>query len=302
VTPRTRRDVLRAGTLAALAVSLTACRAGYSDEPDPLAPLAEGARADADAAHQVPGAPATQMATMRTAHAEALQAEVDRLNRPKSDTHPPAPSGTGVSGLKSRLAAARQQAENLVPTLQGFRAGLVAAVAAGCAGLQEVSELGTGEDPGPLGTTRSPIASESVDSLQKALAAEHAAVWVYTLVTAFVPANIVNSAAEGAADHRDRRDACLLMLTAAGAQPVPAEPDYITPQPVTDAASAKNAVAAAEADAMTAWRGVLERTDNADLRAVALRGMLLSARRGTRWRISGDISPVAVALPGAQPS
>ncbi|MFD2422619.1 ferritin-like domain-containing protein [Amycolatopsis pigmentata] len=302
MTPRTRRDVLRAGTLAALAVSLTACRTGYSDEPDPLAPLAEQARADADAAHQVQGAAAAQMATLRSAHAQALQAEVDRLNRPKSATHPDTPSGAGVSGLRARLATARQQAENLVPSLQGFRAGLVAAVAAGCAGLQEVSELGTGEDPGPLGTTRSPVAAESVDSLQKVLTAEHAAVWVYTLVTAFVPSNIVNSAADGATEHRDRRDACIVMLTAAGAQPAPAEPAYLTPQPVTDAASAKNAVAAAEADAMAAWRGVLERAGDGELRALALRGMLLSARRGTRWRISGDISPIAVALPGAQPS
>jgi hypothetical protein len=302
VTPRTRRDVLRAGTLAALAVPLAGCRTGYSDEPDPLAPLAGQARADADAAHQVQGAPATQMAAIRAAHAQALQAEVDRLNRPKSPVNPTTPSGAGVSGLKSRLAAARRQAEALVPTLQGFRAGLVAAVAAGCAGLQQVAELGTGEEPGPLGTTRSPVAAGSVDSLQQALAAEHAAVWVYTLVTAFVPSNVVNSAAEGATEHRDRRDACILMLTAAGAKPAAAEPAYLTPAPVTDAASAKNAVAAAEADAMSAWRGVLERAGEGDLRALALRGMLLSARRGSRWRISGDISPVAVALPGTQPS
>jgi len=68
---------------------------------------------------------------------------------------------------------------------------------------------------------------------------------------------------------------------------------------VTDAASAKNVVAAAESDATNAWRGVLQGTDDAQLRSIALKAMLGSARRGTRWRIAAGESPTAIALPGS---
>ncbi|HKS48531.1 MAG TPA: ferritin-like domain-containing protein [Amycolatopsis sp.] len=303
MTPRTRRDVLRASALAALAVPLAACQSGYSDEPDPLAPLAEQARADADAARAVSGDLAQQVAAARTAHAQAIQAEVDRLNRPKSAVRATTPAETGMAGLRQRLATARKQAENLVATLPRYRAGLAAAVAAGCAGLQQVSDqLGPGEDPGTAATAASRVPDEAIEPLQKALAAEHAAVWVYSLVSAFLPSNFDIGVSDGSAEHQGRRDVCVRMLTAAGATPDAPEPAYLTPKPVTDAASAKTVVAAAEADAAAAWRGVLERTDDAGLRLIALRALLGSARRGTRWRQAAGESPAAVAMPGAQPS
>ncbi|GLY69330.1 ferritin-like domain-containing protein [Amycolatopsis taiwanensis] len=299
----TRRDLLRVSALAALAVPLAACNSGFSDEPDPLAPLAEQARADADAARTVPGDLAQQVATVRAAHAQALQAEVERLNRPKSATGPGTPPSGGIAGLKQGLAAARTQAEGLVATLPPYRAGLVAAVAAGCAGLQQVSdELGPGEDPGAAGATAAPVPAGSVDPLQTALDAEHAAVWIYSLVNAFLPNNYTAGVNEGTAEHQDRRAACVRMLAAAGVTPHAAEPAYITPNPVTDATSAKSVVAAAEFDATVAWQGVLNRTDDAELRRVALRAMLGSARRGTRWRQAANLSPTVVALPGIQPS
>jgi hypothetical protein len=294
--------------LAALAVPLAACKTGYSDEPDPLAPLAEQARADAVAANAVAAAStaqadlARQVATARTAHAQALQAEVDRLNRPKAAAQPSTPAGTGVAGLKQRLATARDQAGKQVASLPRYRAGLVAAVAAGCAGLQEVGgQLGPGTDPGAVQATTTTVPNEAIAPLQKALDAEHAAVWVYSLVSAFLPANYAPGVTEGAAEHQDRRDACVRMLDAAGATPDGAEPAYITPKPVTDATSAKSVVASAEADAATAWRGVLEGTDDQNLRAVALNALLGSARRGTRWREAANELPTAIALPGATP-
>lgn len=303
MTPFTRRDLLRVSALAALAVPLAACQTGFSDEPDPLAPLAQQAQADANAARAVPGALAEQVAAVRAAHARALEAEVVRLNRPKSATGPGTPPPGGIAGLKQGLAAARTQAENLVATQPRYRAGLLAAVAAGCAGLQQVSdELGPGEDPGTAGVTAAPAPAEAVPSLQTALDAEHAAVWIYSLVSAFLPSNYAAGANDGAAEHQIRRDACVRMLSAAGATPHAAEPAYITPNPVTDATSAKSVVATAESDATVAWQGVLNRTDDADLRRVALRAMLGSARRGTRWRQAANLSPTVVALPGLQPS
>lgn len=86
MSPRSRRDVLRLSALAALAVPLAACRTGYSDEPDPLALLAEQATADAAAANALAAGSSTEagvareVAATRSAQAQALQAEVDRLN------------------------------------------------------------------------------------------------------------------------------------------------------------------------------------------------------------------------------
>jgi hypothetical protein len=179
--------------LAALAVPLTACKTGYSDEPDPLAPLAEQATADAAAANAVATASsgeaadlARQVAAARTAHAQALRAEVDRLNRPASAVQVITPSGSGMAALKERLATARGQAEKVVAGLPQYRAGLVAAVAAGCAGLQELdNRLGPGTDPAPVAAPASPVPGTAVAPLQKALDSEHAAVWVYGLVSAF---------------------------------------------------------------------------------------------------------------------
>jgi uncharacterized protein DUF4439 len=297
--------------LAALAAPLTAaCKTGYSDEPDPLAPLAEQASADAAAANTVAAASsgqaaelARQVAAARTGQAQALQAEVNRLNRPKSAVQTVTPPGTGMAGLKDRLATARDQAEKLVASLPRYRAGLVAAVAAGCAGLQELdNRLGPGADPAPIAAPASPVPADAVAPLQQALDSEHAAVWVYTLVSALLPATYTQSVSDGTAEHQDRRDACMRILSAAGATPDSAQPAYLTPKPVTDATSAKSAVVTAEADTATAWRGVLERTDDPALRGVALNALLGSARRGTRWRIASAESPAAVALPGSPTS
>ena len=292
------------GALAALAVPLAACAAGYSDESDPLAPLAVQARADAEAATTAAAAGtqadiARQVAEARTAHAQALQAEVDRLNRPQSAVQVVTPAETGFPGLKARLATAREQAEKLVSGLEPYRAGLVAAVAAGCAGLQEVGDqLGPGSEPADVAATQQTVPSDAIAPLQKALDAEHAAVWVYSLVSAFLPANYTSGVDEGTAEHKARRDACVRMLTAAGATPDGAEPAYLTPKPVTDATSAKSVVATAEADTSAAWRGVVESTTDSGLRAVALNGLIGSARRGTRWREAAGETPTAVPLPG----
>ncbi|NIH81290.1 ferritin-like domain-containing protein [Amycolatopsis viridis] len=304
--PRTRRDVLRTSALAALAVPLAACATGYSDDPDPLALLAEQARSDAAAADEVAAASAgdadvaRQYSAARTAHAQALQYEVDRLNRPKSPVQAVVPAEQGMAGLKQRLATARRQAEGLVDGLPRYRAGLVAAVAGGCAGLQRVgTKLGPGTDPGQVTAPASTIPPESVGPVQRALSAEHAALWIYGLVNAFLPGNYQVSVAEGIAEHHDRRDACVRMLAGVGVEPQPAEPAYITPKPVTDPTSAKSVVGIAEADAATAWRGVLEQTDDAGLRSVALNALIGSARRGTRWREAAGEQPVAIVLPGA---
>ncbi|MGW4526600.1 ferritin-like domain-containing protein [Amycolatopsis sp. NPDC004378] len=302
-TDLTRRAALRAGALAVLAVPLAACGPGYDESPDPLQPLLAAAEADAAAARALAKGEnadvAGQLADARAAHAAALKSEVDRLNRPKppASATPPAPAALGE--LKERLATARKQAEDLVGGLPRYRAGLVAAVAAGCAALQRTAPaLGPGEDAPAPAAPSGAVPAETVDPLQTALAAEHAAVWVYGLVSAFLPGDFGDAEKAGAAEHAVRRDLLQTMLSAAGATPVAPEAAYVPKKPVTDAKSAALVVATAEADCANAWLAVVNHTDDGALRTTALHALVAASRRGTPWRSEADEKPVAIALPG----
>ncbi|MDQ2884016.1 MAG: ferritin-like domain-containing protein [Actinomycetota bacterium] len=139
-----------------------------------------------------------------------------------------------------------------------------------------------------------------VGALQGALAAEHAAVWVYALVGAFVPGALNGRLHEAATAHQARRDATERILIDAGAPPVPPEPGYLIPQPVTDAASALRLAIIAETDASAAWRSVVERSPaDADLRGTALEALTEAAVRATRWRATAGATPLTVPFPGA---
>jgi hypothetical protein len=302
-----RRRILRAGALAMVAVPLAAaCSTGYDESPDPLVPLLEQAKSDAAAATTLAGsspkdAPAAQeVADARTAHAEALQSEVDRLNRPKaSNPVSPASFAPDLAGLKQRLADARKQAEGMVGAQPRYRASLLASIAAGCAGLQRIAPgLDVTETAAALDApTSATLPAETVNALQQALAAEHAAIWTYGLVSAYLPADYTKAVTEGAAEHVTRRDYCERALTSAGATPVSPEAAYVPPNPVSDAASAKAVVATAESDTTTAWHAVVGSTDDAVLRTTATRAFIASARRGTPWRMEAGEKPAAVALP-----
>lgn len=139
-----------------------------------------------------------------------------------------------------------------------------------------------------------------VGALQGALAAEHAAMWVYGVAGAFVPNGLASRLDEAATDHQARRDATERMLISAGVPPVPAEPGYLTPEPVTDAASALRLVITAENDTAAAWRSVVERSPaDPNLRGSALEALTAAAVRATRWRATAGITPVTVPFPGA---
>ncbi|TDV46402.1 ferritin-like domain-containing protein [Actinophytocola oryzae] len=149
----------------------------------------------------------------------------------------------------------------------------------------------------PAGPTSLP--EDAVTATQDALGAEHAALWVYGLVSAFLPGSYDASVQECRNAHRARRDATELLLSGAGQSPRSAEPAYVTPQPVTDQASAIAVIVLAESDATVAWRAVLERTDDRALRTAALDGLRDAAVRATRWRVAGGQTPSAPPLPGA---
>ncbi|WET81720.1 ferritin-like domain-containing protein [Amycolatopsis sp. QT-25] len=301
-TSPSRRAFLRLGALAVAAVPLaSACSPGFDETPDPLGPLLRAAETDVAGAKALPGAEGEAVATARAAHAAALKTEVDRLNRPKPDQQGPAENPpSSVDGLKERLAQAREQAEGLVPTLPRYRAGMVASIAAGCAALQQSSDkLGRGDDAEaveiPAGVQ---LGGETTEAVQRALAAEHAAIWVYGLVSAYLPAAFTGAVSRGTAEHVKRRNVCERMLSAAGQTATGPEAAYVPPKPVTEANSAMELVATAEADATAAWLGLIDRTDDAALRTTALNALIGSARRGTAWRAEFGAKPVAIAMPG----
>jgi Domain of unknown function (DUF4439) len=152
--------------------------------------------------------------------------------------------------------------------------------------------------PSAPASSAAPMPADSQDAVQRALGAEHAAVWVYGLVSAFLPAEFDAAVTAGMTAHRARRDATARLLAASGATPRPAEPAYLPPQPVTDQDSALGVLVTAEADAGVAWRAVLDRTDDATLRRSALESLTAAAVWATRWRLAAGLAPAATALPG----
>jgi hypothetical protein len=141
------------------------------------------------------------------------------------------------------------------------------------------------------------MSPESVAAVQVALGTEHAAVWTYGLVSAFLGQQAA-AVSEGANAHRARRDTTERWIKDNGATPRPPAAAYLPPAPVSDAASSLAALVAVENDACAAWRGVLERTDDQTLRKSALDALTTAAVRATRWREVAGTSPASIAFPG----
>lgn len=82
-------------------------------------------------------------------------------------------------------------------------------------------------------------ATSTVDSLQRTLAAEHAAIFVLGALggrASSLTAAPLRSALSAAYDvHVERRDEVRTMVTTAGGEPVSAEPAYRLPRPLTTA-------------------------------------------------------------------
>jgi len=142
----------------------------------------------------------------------------------------------------------------------------------------------------------------AVDALQRALAAEHAAVWAYGLVGG----QLVNTARQQLATdcltaHATRRDALIATLTARKATPVQAEAAYDVPQPVRDPAGAYALAVHVEEGVAAAWRAVLAETAERDARQTALPALTDAANRAVTWRSAAGRSPATVPLPGIAP-
>jgi hypothetical protein len=167
---------------------------GYEDAPARLARRAAVAQSDGDAARDLAAMlgddadVAEAVAAIRLEHAQALRREVERANRPAAAGEVDQRPLSDLASLGQRLAHAREQARELVPEATRFRAGLLGAVAAGCVGAQQLDPA-VGEVPASElhAVRRDDLEEATIDALQQALAAEHAAVWVADLASAFLP-------------------------------------------------------------------------------------------------------------------
>jgi hypothetical protein len=149
-----RRALLRVaggGAFAVVALGAAACAPNKPKQPDSLLPHEISARTDAvwaqAAAATAPdrAAALTVVATQRTAHADALRAEINRAigvygdgTLPKSPTPPvtppPAPNPPPtLAAVRDRLTAAQKSAADAAETSSAYRAGLLASICACCA-------------------------------------------------------------------------------------------------------------------------------------------------------------------------
>ncbi|WUD70069.1 hypothetical protein OHA40_26020 [Nocardia sp. NBC_00508] len=160
-----RRSALRLAGGGTVGILVLGALAGCTEEdpvhePDPLAAQEILARADAAAATAaIATAPErhaalSTVAAERTAHADALRTEIDRVigvyadgttpvHRTRANGSGPSAVAAGsavpptappsIDALRAQLAASQKSAADLARALSGYRAGLLASISAACA-------------------------------------------------------------------------------------------------------------------------------------------------------------------------
>jgi hypothetical protein len=142
------------------------------------------------------------------------------------------------------------------------------------------------------------------DAWQRALAAEHRAVFGYGVLGPHLnqPSDVQLAHASQAA-HELLRDQTEAELTAAAQLPTPPLADYPDLYPVAGASAAQQLAISLEQDAAAAWRFLYAATVDAGaassaLRATAQAALTASAVRATRWRMAAGLAAATVAFPG----
>ncbi len=138
-------------------------------------------------------------------------------------------------------------------------------------------------------------------ALFDALAAEHAAIYGYGLVSAHTLPTRNELVSEAVAEHRDRRDAMVDLLTERSIAVPLAAVGYQLPMTVETPVDAAKLAVRIESDCAVAWRAVLEQAsgDTAEQdRAFAVTALTQCAVMGARWRSALSAWPVTEAFPG----
>ena len=143
------------------------------------------------------------------------------------------------------------------------------------------------------------IEPEAADAVQNGLAAAHASIWSYGLISAYDPDNS-SLIRDNQIAYAALRDTTTDLLRSVGVDPVRTEAAYQVPVVVADPATARQVAIAVEQDMTNAWRAVIGSTDNYELRKFALLALSASAVRLTQWRTIAGVTPSTVPFPGDQ--
>jgi len=142
-----------------------------------------------------------------------------------------------------------------------------------------------------------------VDGLQQVLAAHQLAVYAYPVIGVRAGGDAADRARAAEAAHRLTRDAVADQLTALGAVPQPAEPEYRPAVPVDSAAGAAAWAVAVEEQSAAAYRFLVECAVRAggaqrQLRQQALSGLTGAALAALPWRAMITPDRPSTAFPG----
>lgn len=149
-------------------------------------------------------------------------------------------------------------------------------------------------------TTRNPDrpSEAAAAALFDAVGAEHAAIYGYGIVSAHSSADENDLVSQALAQHRERREAAIAMLTGRSAKaPLPAA-GYQLPIAVNNPTDAANLAVRMEDDCAVAWRAVIEQAGTEQDRAFGVTALTDSAVLAARWKQVLRAFPVTVAFPG----
>ncbi|AFM16826.1 hypothetical protein Mycch_2043 [Mycolicibacterium chubuense NBB4] len=152
----------------------------------------------------------------------------------------------------------------------------------------------------PTSEAREPVrpADAAGAALFDALAAEHATIYGYGVVSAHAAPELNYLVSDSMAEHRARREAAIALLEERNVDvPLPAA-GYSLPIRVDNSADAARLAIRMEQDDATAWRAVVEQARDEKVRAFGVAAMLETAVTAARWRRAAGDAPVVVAFPG----
>jgi aspartate/methionine/tyrosine aminotransferase len=150
--------------------------------------------------------------------------------------------------------------------------------------------------PQQTGPPRPPDAAAG--ALFDAVATEHAVIYGYGLVSAHSSPEENELVAAAMAEHRERREAAIKMLTARGVEPPLPAAGYQLPMQLDNPTDAANLAVRMEDDCAVAWRAVAEHATTAEDRTFAVTALTQAAVTAARWNRVLGTSPVSTAFPG----
>jgi hypothetical protein len=135
-------------------------------------------------------------------------------------------------------------------------------------------------------------------ALYDAVAAEHAAIYGYGMVSAHTSPDVNALVSDALVEHRERREAAIAMLSARSVTaPLPAA-GYQLPIAVNSPTDAATLAVRMEDDCAVAWRAVIEQAKSSQDRAFGVTALTQCAVTAARWRQVLRTWPVTVPFPG----